>query len=93
MDFYETKTPAASDFKKELFVVEQVGNEDPKCGTPYVLEKLLPMTILEMHLPAEGEVKAQQRVANIDKYRVHPCKKKKMHSKHFWIGLVYKTLL
>lgn len=86
------KTPAASDFKKEFFAVQQVGNEDPKCGTPHVLEKLLPVTVLETHLPAERKVKAQQRMANIDKYGVHPCKKK-MHSKLFCIGLAYKMML
>lgn len=75
MDVYETNPPAASDFKKEFFAVQQVGNEDPKCGTPHVLEKLFPVTVLKTHLPAERKVKAQQRMANIDKYGVHPCKK------------------
>lgn len=74
-----------------MFAVEQIGNEEPKCSTPHILEKLFPVTVLKTHLPAERKVKSQQRVSNIDKYGVHPCKQ--MHSEHFWIRLADKIML
>lgn len=55
------------DLEEELLPVQQVGDEQPQRGAPQALEEPLPVALLEAHLPAEGEVEAQQRVADIDK--------------------------
>lgn len=53
--------------EEELLPVQQVGDEQPQRGAPQALEEPLPVALLEAHLPAEGEVEAQQRVAHVHK--------------------------
>ena len=72
--FCSAKYSQTLDFEEKTFAVEQIGNEDPECCAPKTLEKLFPVTVLETHLPAEGKVETQQRMAHVDKDRVHSCK-------------------
>lgn len=60
-------------FEEKLLPVEEEGDENPKPGSPQVLQQQLPVALLETNLPAEGEVEAEQRVANVHKDGVHPC--------------------
>lgn len=59
-------------FEEELLPVQQVSNEHPQRSPPQALEKPLPVTLCDAHLPAEGEVKTQERVADVNKDRIHP---------------------
>lgn len=59
-------------FEEEFLPVEQVGDEDPQRSPPQALKEPLPVTLLEAHFPAEREVEAEERVANVHKDGVHP---------------------
>lgn len=55
------------------------GDELPQRGAPQTLKGPLPVALLEEHLPAEGEVEAQQRVADIHKDGVQDLGRGKVH--------------
>lgn len=59
-------------FEEEFLPVQQVSDEHPQCCSPHALEEPFPVAPLETHLPAEGEVEAEEGVANIHKDGVHP---------------------
>jgi len=43
------------------------------------------VVLLEAHFPAEREVETKERVANIHKVGVHPCRQKR---EGYWKGLL-----
>lgn len=67
------KTLLDLDFEEEFLPVQEVGNENPERGTPQALEQQLIVGVLVVHLPAEGEVKTQERVSHVHQDGVHSC--------------------